>query len=334
MRKRGATIRDVAVVAGVAPSTVSHALSGKRGISEPVKERILAAVRELDYRPSLYAQAMKGQTGLVGVVVDDTGNPSTSRYLEVLSAALTRESLCAVVGLAGRERERGLELLRRFSSGLCDGVINLLPAVSPEEASACCGAVPVVTNIREPQMPIELDYERLTEELLSYLWGMGHRRIGYITSSARMSGEDTTIGVMERFHASHGVSFDERLVVVGDDSLECGRRGAERLCAEAGVTAIIAGNDQMAFGVYRWARERGLRVPEDISVIGYDDVPLASLASPALTTCRFPVEEVVAHTVRLLLGKLGRGELPSGTLRLRLSLVERDSVCRRRVEEP
>lgn len=334
MRKRGATIRDVAVAAGVSPSTVSHALSGKRGISEPVKERILAAVRELDYRPSLYAQAMKGQTGLVGVVVDDTGNPSTSRYLEVLSAALTRESLCAVVGLAGRGRERGLELLRRFSSGLCDGVINLLPAVSPEEASACCGAVPVVTNIREPQMPIELDYERLTEELLSYLWGMGHRRIGYITSSARMSGEDTTIGVMVRFHVEHGVPFDACQVVEGDDSLACGMSGAERLRAEAGVTAIIAGNDQMAFGVYRWARERGLRVPEDISVIGYDDVPLASLASPALTTCRFPVEEVVAHTVRLLLGKLGRGELPSGTLRLRLSLVERDSVCRRRVEEP
>ena len=151
MRKRGATIRDVAVAAGVSPSTVSHALSGKRGISEPVKERIVAAVRELDYRPSLYAQAMKGQTGLVGAVVDDTGNPGTSRYLEVLSAALTRESLCAVVGLAGRGRERGLELLRRFSSGLCDGVINLLPAVSPSCLSVCWAAPRAGVLVVDPQ---------------------------------------------------------------------------------------------------------------------------------------------------------------------------------------
>ena len=158
MGKQAATIVDVARAAGVSPSTVSHALSGKREISLPVKERIFKKIRELDYRPSFYAQAMKrNSTGMIGVVVNECRNPSASLFLDTLAAELEKYSYKIVIGLAGLDHRKGEELLRHFSAGLVDGVINLLPQITPEEAQILCGSTPVVTNIREKEHPRETD---------------------------------------------------------------------------------------------------------------------------------------------------------------------------------
>ena len=145
MAKRAATIIDVAKAVGVSPSTVSHAISGKREISIPVKERIFEKIRELDYRPSFFAQALKNSsTGLIGVVANECRNPSAAMFIDALTAELEKFSYRPVVGLTGLNHRKGEEMLRRFSTGLVDGVINLLPQIRPEEAQQLCGSVPVV----------------------------------------------------------------------------------------------------------------------------------------------------------------------------------------------
>ncbi|MEI3002215.1 MAG: hypothetical protein V8T86_15165 [Victivallis sp.] len=113
----------------------------------------------------------------------------------------------------------------------------------------------MVTNIREQPVPVWLDYDKLTRDILSFLWDRGHRRIGYITSPVRMYGRGgyETVGVMKTFFGERGAEFEPGWVFEGEDSIESGISGAERIMKDGGVTAIFTGNDQMAFGVYRWA---------------------------------------------------------------------------------
>ena len=328
MKKRAATIIDVAKVVGVSPSTVSHALSGKRVISTPVKKKIFNAIRELDYRPSFYAQALKNtSTRLIGVVVNECRNPSAALFLDGLAAELEKFSYKPVVGLAGLNHEMGEEMLRRFSTGLVDGVINLLPNITPEEAQELCGATPVVTNIRESPVPVVLDYMKLTRDILNYLWSMGHRDIGYITSPTRFEREDPTVEVMKEFCAEHGVLFNPGQVFTGDDSIESGVRGAEQFAGHCRVTAIFCGNDQMAFGVYRWAFENKVSIPQQLSVIGFDNVPQAATIIPPLTTARFPYAEIIEHTVKLLMAELEKRPVPPGRMILEMPLIMRHSVA-------
>ncbi len=331
MSKQRVTIGDVANAVGVSPSTVSHALSGKRTISLQVKEQIFEKIRELNYRPSFYAQVIKKKsTGMIGVVVNECRNPSASRFIDLLGAELEKYSYKMLVGLAGLDRRKGEELLRHFSSGLVDGVINLLPQITPEEAQGFCGATPVVTNIREKSIPIRLDHDQLTRNILDYLWGCGHRRIGYIISPARRlisDGSDSSIRVMEEFLQEHNQEFDPRMIVEGDDSIEGGVAGAEQIMSLGNITAIFAGSDQTAFGIYRWAYLNEVRIPEELSVIGFDDVPQAATLIPPMTTVRFPVQEVVTHTVKLLIAKLRKEALPPGQVLLELPLVIRCSVA-------
>ncbi len=329
MAKKTATIVDVARAVGVSPSTVSHAISGKREISGPVKERIFKKIRELDYRPSFYAQALKNNsTRLIGVVVNECRNPSAASFLDCLAEKLEKYSYKPVVAITGLNHEKGEEMLRRLSTGMVDGIINLLPQIEPEEAEKLCGAIPVVTNLREPAFPVHLDYDQLTRDILENLWKNGHRDIGYITSRTRTyTSTDTTLGVMRKFLEEHGVEFDPGLIMLGDDSIESGISGMEAIYQHRKVTAVFTGNDQMAFGVYRWAYEHGLSVPDDLSVIGYDDVPQAATIIPPLTTARFPLETVVEHTVNLLIAKLEKRPLPSGAINLKFQMVIRKSVA-------
>ena len=327
MTKRTATIVDVARAVGVSPSTVSHAISGKREISEPVKERIFKKIRELDYRPSFYAQALKSNsTRLIGVAVNEGRNPSAASFLDCLAEKLEKFSYKPVAAITGLNHEKGEEMLRRLSTGMVDGIINLLPQIEPE-AEKLCGGIPVVTNLREPSFPVHLGYDQLTRDILEHLWSNGHRDIGYIPSETRMFGcPDSTVPVMRRFLEEHGVEFDRDLVEGGADWIRGGLAAMDAICRRRKVTAVFCGNDQMAFGVYRWAYEHGLNVPDDLSVVGYDDVPQAATIIPPLTTARFPLDTVVEHTVNLLIAKLEKRPLPSGAINLKLELVVRKSV--------
>ena len=329
MKKKTTTIIDVARATGVSPSTVSHALSGKRVISAPVKKRIFDKIKELDYRPSFYAQALKNNsTRLIGVVVNECRNPSAASYLDCLAEKLEKFSYKPVVAITGLNHEKGVEMLRRLSTGMVDGIINLLPQIDPVEAEQLCGAVPVVTNLREPAFPVHLDYDRLTRDILDCLWKNGHRDIGYITSRTRLFGSmDTTIQVMRKFLEEHGVAFDPGLVVMGDDTIESSIAAMETIYPHRKVTAVFTGNDQMAFGVYRWAYNHGLTIPNELSVVGFDNVPQAATIIPPLTTASFPYSEIIDHTVRLLMTKLERRPVASGKMILEMPLVIRHSVA-------
>lgn len=159
-------------------------ISGKREIRPPVKERIFEKTASwITVRRFSPRLLKRSSTGLIGVVANECRNPGAAVFIDGLAAELEKYSYRPVVGPDGLNHRKGEEMLRRFSTGLVDGVINLLPQIRPEEAQQLCGSVPVVTNIREQPVPVWLDYDKLTRDILSFLWDRGHR--GSATSLLR-----------------------------------------------------------------------------------------------------------------------------------------------------
>lgn len=299
------TISDVAAYTGVSPSTVSHALSGRRKISDKVRQKIFDAVSQLNYRPSYAAQVMNTKrTMLIGVVTDQSRNPSSGVLFESLQNELAKHSYSMVLGVAGLEEEAGRNMLEKFSTGMVDGIINMLPQIETNEAKHICAPVPVVTYQRQDSAPIYINFEDSICQMMEYLWSMGHRRIGFITSETRtFGGVDPAFTGYKQFLSGKNAEFDERLVFAGKNDIDSGIIAAERFSRQD-VSAIFAGNDQMAVGVYQWCYTNGVKIPEDISVVGFDDSPLAMAVFPQLTTIQLPLVELAGHTVESLMRKI------------------------------
>ncbi len=321
------TISDVAEVVGVSASTVSHAISGKRPISEEVKQRIFAAVDQLGYQPNYFAKSIKDKrTMLVGILIDHCQNPITGQLLDRIEANLNQHSYEIVLGIAGLDVEKGRKLIRKFSSGMVDGIINMLPQLDSEEAEALAQGVPTVTHSRNPRAPIIINYDAAEVEAMEYLFGMGHQKIGYMGSTLRcVPDRKKMIARCRKLYDSHKLAFDERYVVVGEDDITSGRRRAPELLKQ-GVTAILCANDQMALGVYEYAYSVGIKIPDELSVIGFDDSLFSTLVLPQLTTVHLPLDEMAAYTVENFLRHLNGDNTVREPKAINPKLIIRNSV--------
>ncbi len=301
------TIADVAARAGVSRSTISHVLSCKRPISEPVRKRVLEAIAELGYRPSMAARMLKGEgSKFVAALVDNSLNPIAGHVIQALTDEFRKLGYALSVCVCGDSREEGLAMLKRLSNGFYDGILNLLPQVSAFEAICACQPLPVLTYIRDySEAPVHLDIKSSCYEALNYLWDLGHRKIGIIVSMKNRSTDneiEPKFEIYKMFMSSKG-AYDPAMARFGESSISDGIAQAPFLKA-MGCTAIFCGNDQMAAGVLSWAKNSGLKVPGDFSVIGYDDSPIASLLTPALTTIQNPVMEIARPTAKALIDKI------------------------------
>ena len=245
--------------------------------------------------------------------------------LETIEAELSLHNYEILLGIAGLDVEKGRHLMKKFSSGMVDGVINMLPQISNTEAIQLCGSTPVITHLRCPESPIYIDFEDGARQALEYLWGCGHRRIGLIASATRRYPVvDPFLTAYRNFMAAHNAESLPELEMTGNDTTAEGRAIADLLIGR-GVTAILAANDQMAVGAYQAAYARGMKLPEELSVIGSDDSPLATSVYPALTTIQLPLREIARHTVEAFLNRVNGGA-PRQTQVVIPRLIIRDSV--------
>ena len=311
------TIKDIATKAGVSKSTVSYALSGSRPISEEVRERIAAVIREQNYRPSHAARMMRmDKTMCIGVAVDQCSNPASALFLEELGNLARQHGYHIMLSISGGISGEGRKILEHFASGVVDGIINCMPEISLVEAIRLAGDLPTVTfNRNDPDSPAEPYYLKGIAELLTYLNSLGHRRIGFIAirqrgmKSGGGNGDPCLLGY-RMFCESRQMPVDPALILTGDGSFESGKAlGA--ILYEAGATAIFAGNDRTAAGILAWAHRQGVAVPDRLSVAGWDDSPLASACFPSLTTVQVPHHELARYTLEALLRRFkGMEPLP------------------------
>ncbi|GAA4630692.1 LacI family DNA-binding transcriptional regulator [Actinoallomurus vinaceus] len=283
------TIRNVAERAGVSKSLVSLVMRGSPHVSDARRQAVLKAARELGYRPNAVARSLvEGRTRLIGALVADLHNPFFAEFLDGLQESLHGAGLRMLVGSGRWDPQFEAEAVEAFLEMRVDGLVLL--SVVPDTLTETAKNVPVVVvGERDIEgVDIVVDDDELGARLaVDHLVELGHRRIAHIEGAPSTTAHYRRAGY-ESAMRRHGLA-DRIVVEPGDFTEEGGYRAARKLLArDEPPTAIFAPNDLVATGVLSAADERGLRVPADISIVGYDNTHLAAIRHIALTSVDQP----------------------------------------------
>lgn len=327
---RRATIHDVAAAAGVSVATVSKAVNGRYGIAPATVKRVMEAVDKLGYESSLVASSMRSRrTGVVGVLVADF-EPFSAEILKGVGAALHDSELDLLAYSGSRQREsEGWERrsLSRLSGTLIDGAIMVTPTVL--SATSDIPIVAVDPHTGRADLPtVESDSFGGALQATRHLIELGHRRIGFVAGRPDLRSSILREAGYRQALREAGISFTPELVRVGryepDESRE---RTSSLLSSVDPPTAIFAANDISAIAVLERAASMGLRVPRDLSVVGFDDIPEASQISTPLTTVRQSMQRLGAEAVKLLLSLMNGESTDATHIRLATSLIQRATTA-------
>ncbi|MGM7670956.1 LacI family DNA-binding transcriptional regulator [Microbacterium sp. A93] len=333
-RPSRATITDVARIAGVSVSTVSKVVNGRDGIAAATAARVLSVVEELGYETSIVASSLRrSRTGVIGVLLADF-EPYSTELLKGISRAAEETSyeLLAYAGGNddGKRSNWERRSLSRLGGTLIDGAVVVAPTMSMTNGTS----IPVVAI--DPHTGIEsvptVDGDNVAgaRAATDLLIGLGHRRIAHLggrpgLESSRLRRE----GYAEALKGA-GIEVDPALDRIGGyraDLTDAPAHELLRLPAGVRPTAIFAANDLSALHVIEVARELGLRVPQDLSVVGFDDIPESSISSPPLTTVTQPLQQMGADALRILISLLAGDAVEEQHLRLPATLTVRESVA-------
>ena len=320
---------DVARQAGVSHQTVSRVLNGHPNVSKQTRASVLAAIRELGYRPNAAARTLvTGRTNVLGVISFDTTPLRPTSLLYGIERAARPDYSVAITSLARFDRGSLPEAVERFPGQAVDGIIVIAPEIAAVQALTDLAAdIPLVavgcgTRAPLPSVAIENAFgaARATQHLLD----LGHETVHHV------AGPDSWLDARERVEgwrqALRSAGAPEPELLGGDWSARSGYEIGCRLAAMPEVTAVLCGNDQMALGLLRALAERGRRVPAEVSVVGFDDIPEAAFFLPPLTTVRQDFDELARRALHLLLDLISGERRLTPALPIQPELVVRASA--------
>ncbi len=335
--QRKVTIGDVASEAGVSVATVSKVINGRWGVAEDTEARVRAVIEQLGYHSSLVAQSLRSRrTNVIGVLVVDI-EPFSAELLKGVARAIqgTGYELVVFSGCGRAADQVGWEsrYLSRVSGTLCDGAL----LVTPSSVDVTVGA-PVVAvdhNVGSSSLPsVDSDNFNGAVTATEHLLGLGHRRIGFLAGRPDLESAHLRERGYRRALERAGLSVDPSLIRVGGYQPDSAEEGARQLLdRDDRPSAIFAANDVSALTTIAVARSLGLAVPEDLSVIGFDNVPESALCDPPLTTIEQPIQQMGFEAVRLLIQLIEKQPVTATHTMLPTRLVVRGS-CRAPEEKP
>ncbi len=331
--KRSITIHDVAHAAGVSVSTVSRVLNDKDDIAQETYERVKSVIAEMGYASSLAARSMRShRTHVIGLIMPDAGEPFPIEVMKGVNSAIGELEYDLLIYTCGDMRkhfaaDREKKFVSLLNNGITDGVIVITPETTYFNTRGPVVAVDPHYEINEYPSVISTNREG-SMAAMKYLLGLGHRRIGFISGRFDLQSAFQRLKGYKDSLAQAGIPVDPNLIVQGDFTAELGRECARQLLSLPDPpTAIFAANDQSALGVYQAASEAGLRIPDDLSIVGFDDIPDAAQASPGLTTVHQPIQEMGRIAIQMLLKLIDGQPLENKVVKTSTHLVIRDS-CR------
>ena len=324
------TIRDVAARAGVSVATVSKVINNRYGVASGTSARVQAVIDELGYEASLVAQSLRNhRTNVIGILVADL-EPFSTELLKGAADAIRGSGFELVVYSAGgHSGDRvGWErrYLSRLSGTLIDGAILVTPTVVDVNYGAPIVAIDPHTG--QSGLPtVDSDNFRGAQLATGHLLSLGHRRIGMLTGRPDLeSAQLRERGYREALQAA-GADVDESLIRCGDYDPEVSLEQARLLLtAPSPPTAVFAANDMSAIATIEVATELGLRVPADLSVVGFDNIPESALCAPPLTTVEQPIRKMGERSIELLLSLIRGERLQATHITLATNLVIRQST--------
>lgn len=343
-----ATILDVARLADVSPSTVSNLLNGRAERMRPsTKDRVQQAISQLGYRPNLAARGLKiGSAPLIGLIVPSVANPFHGIFAQHVEEVALKSGYQVLLGNSERDPKREQNYAEELWG---HGVRGIILGSAPETFDHLARLFdqglhlvafdrPVQETDAYPVDSIGVENVKGVYLAVSHLTSLGHRRIGFVSGSVRtVSRYDRLRGYKHALEEA-GIEYDEALVWQGAsdidfgdaETMEMGRRGARELLNSSNPpTALFTINDMTAFGAYAAARDLGIHVPDDLSIVGFDDIALTEIVDPPLTTVQQPIKEIAGYAVERLLARLqGDCAEPIGHTALPPKLIVRSSTAR------
>jgi len=331
-RLRKATMKDVANLAGVSLATVSRTLSAAAEVSPRLSRRVEAAAQQLDYAVNINARGLRGKTsGLVVVLLPDIANPFFSVLLQGIEEQARSHEMAVLIGDTGVDRAIAETYWRLIEGQRADGMILLngfLPFPPGKRAVADYPIVVVSERIAGVDAPVVgIDNVAAGFDAVSYLARLGHRRVAHICGPAdNVLTHERRAGYLKAVEA-HDLDRWPEAIQPGEFSIRAGRLATARLLAASPrPTAIFAANDEIAIGAIMEAKASGLRVPEDLSVVGFDDIEMGQICDPPLTTIYQPRREMGRKALETLARLVESPGKPVGDTLLDHKLVVRDSA--------
>lgn len=334
-----ATLKDVAVEARVSPTAVSRYLNHRIVLPKATRDRIDAAIAKLDYRPNILAKRLSlGRSEAIGLVTPEIANPFYAELAAAIEAEAGNHGYSVHLIATGGDRRREAEILRRLKDHFVDGLIMMTNQPDDGTLAALLTRHDNVVLLDEDIPGVDVPKIFVENESGAYLATRCLIDAGH-TDIALVSGPEGLFTVNERLHGfqramrEKGLDARPERVLLGQYTRQFGEEAGRRLIGmEKRPTAIFACSDYLAIGIYLACREAGLRVPDDISIVGFDDMPLAFLVDPPLTTVRQPVAEMGRLAVRQLFARFGAPDAPTA-IRLPVELVSRHSVAKPRRDD-
>ncbi len=326
------TISEVAQKAGVSITTVSHVINKTRFVSEETRERVEMAIEEMGYRPNALARSLRsGESYTIGLILPDSANPFFAEVGRSIEIAAFEAGYSVILSNTENDVDKECIYIDVLIKKQIDGMIFV---GTGEDIDAYKGLL----DLNIPVVAMDRDYPNLKMDVVisdnlqggelatQHLIALGHRRIGCIAgpSKVNLSAQRVT-GYIQSLKQA-GLAVDRNLIVSGDFHPGSGQAAAKKLLALPDPpTAIFACNDLMAIGVLRAGMELGRRIPQDLAVVGYDDIELASYTTPPLTTIQQPKKEMGITAFNYLLSRIQTRQSPPQRASLPVSLVERGS---------
>jgi LacI family transcriptional regulator, galactose operon repressor len=332
---RRATIREIAELAGVSIATVSRVVNGRGDVAPETRELVQRIVRERGYLANRSARGLsRGRTGLIGATVPMLHPLYFSHILSGAAEALYEQDMRLVLCPTMHEHDREASLLERLMHGTTDGAVVILPEETSDELEELLNhgyrfvVIDPLVPLNERIPAVSAANTAGAAQAMQHLLRLGHRRIGAITGPA---GGNASVFRRRGYYATlaeAGIAPDPEIELEGDFRIASGIEATLRLLdLPEPPTAIFCFNDNMAIGALRAARSRGVRVPEELSIVGFDDLEEAEIVSPPLTTVRQPLAEMGRIAVSLLTRLLEGQSLEALHVELATRLVVRESTA-------
>lgn len=324
-------ISDVAKLANVSTATVSRVLSNSGNVKKETTEKVLEAIQKLNYQPNILArQLRKLETKTILVVVPDITNTFFSKVLRGIEQVAIENDYEVLLGdtVNNVERERGyLDIIRQKKA---DGMILLTARLESHSLEEIASDFPVVLAceyLEGSKIPtVSIDNISSARKATEYLINLGHRRIGFISGPLNIILSRDRLKGFRQAMAQHNIPIESFLVQEGDFSFESGYNMMMKFLAlDQPPTAVFAANDEMAIGAIKAIKSNGLHVPDDISVVGFDDIKFASIYEPALTTISQPMFEIGKKAMELLIKLINKDKLEKNQYILEDQLVIRET---------
>jgi LacI family transcriptional regulator len=323
------TIQDVAKTAGVSVSTVSRVLNGKVDVASETQDRIRSVIDDLGYTTNLAARSMRSfKKNMVGLIMPDIAYPFAIEVMKGVNRAIAESEFDLLVYTTGDVRKSGRasheqKYVSLLSNSITDGVIIVAPVTGAFSTDAPIVSIdPLMSDPNYPSVHAT-NYQGATDAM-NYLLGLGHTRIGFISGRAELESSNRRLKGYRDAIEKAGLLIDEELIASGDYTTETGAKCAKELLSlDHPPTAIFASNDQAAMGVFQVAQEMGIRIPQDLSLIGFDNIMESKYMR--LTTVDQFISEMGFVATQMLIKLINGEALETQTYQMQTELVTRGS---------